>query len=51
VSRQELYDAFAVGWEVESVQAARIEVNPEFTEVQFSEGGPKASFAVVRRKG
>jgi hypothetical protein len=51
VSRQELYDAFADGWEVESVQATRIEVNPEFTEVQFSEGGPKAWFAVVRRKG
>src|SRR5262245_3880817 len=31
VSRQELYDAFADGWEVESVQPARVEVNPEFT--------------------
>ena len=51
VSRQELYDAFADGWEVESVQPARIEVNPEFTAVQFSGGGPKAWFAVVRRKG
>jgi SAM-dependent methyltransferase len=51
VSRQELYDAFADGWEVESVQPTRIDVNPEFTEVRFSEGGPKAWFAVVRRKG
>jgi cyclopropane fatty-acyl-phospholipid synthase-like methyltransferase len=51
VSRQELYEAFADGWEVESVQATRAEVRPEFTEVQFSEGGPKAWFAVVRRKG
>ena len=51
VSRQELYDAFADGWEVESVQPARVEVNPEFTAVTFSEGGPKAWFAVVRRKG
>ena len=51
VSRQELYDAFADGWEVESVQPTRIEVNPEFTEVKFSEGGPKAWFAVVRRVG
>jgi SAM-dependent methyltransferase len=50
VSRQELYDAFADGWEVESVQPTRFEVNPEFTEVKFSEGGPKAWFAVVRRK-
>ena len=51
VSRQELYDAFADGWEVESVRPCQIEVNPEFTEIQFSEGGPKAWFAVVRRKG
>jgi SAM-dependent methyltransferase len=51
VSRQELDDAFADGWEVESVQPTRIEVNPEFTGVKFSEGGPKAWFAVVRRNG
>ena len=49
VSRQELNDAFADGWEVESVRPARIEMNPEFTEVKFSEGGPRAWFAVVRR--
>ena len=51
VSQKELYDAFTDGWEVESVETTRIEVNPEFTEVKFSEGGPKAWFAVVRRKG
>ena len=51
VSRQELYDAFADGWEVESVQPCQMETNPEFTEVQFSEGGPKAWFAIARRKG
>jgi SAM-dependent methyltransferase len=51
VSRQELRDAFADGWEVESIQPCRIELNPEFTEVKFSEGGPKAWFAVVRRRG
>jgi cyclopropane fatty-acyl-phospholipid synthase-like methyltransferase len=51
VSRQELYDAFADGWEVESVLPVQIEVNPEFTEVVFSQGGPKAWFAVVRRNG
>src|SRR5262245_35064590 len=51
VSRQELHDAFADGWEVESVELVQVEVNPEFTEVKFSEGGPKAWFAVVRRQG
>jgi cyclopropane fatty-acyl-phospholipid synthase-like methyltransferase len=51
VSRQELYDAFADGWQVESVRPVQIEVNPEFTEVTFTEGGPRAWFAVVRRQG
>jgi SAM-dependent methyltransferase len=50
VSRQELYDAFADGWEVESVQPVRIEVNPESTDFTFSEGGPKAWFTVIRRQ-
>ena len=50
VSRQELHDAFANGWEVESVQPAQCEINREFTECTFSEGGPKMWFAVVRRE-
>jgi hypothetical protein len=50
VSKAELYDAFAGGWEVESIQPTRFEVNPQFTEVAFSEGGPKAWFAVIRRR-
>jgi SAM-dependent methyltransferase len=49
VSRQELYDAFADGWEVETIQPSRFEVNPEFGEITFSDGGPKAWFALVRR--
>jgi cyclopropane fatty-acyl-phospholipid synthase-like methyltransferase len=51
VSRRELYDAFADGWEVESIQASRFEVNPKFTEITFSAGGPKTWFAVIRRNG
>jgi cyclopropane fatty-acyl-phospholipid synthase-like methyltransferase len=51
VPQRELYDAFANGWEVESVQPASCEVHPEFTECTFSEGGPKVWFAVIRRKG
>jgi SAM-dependent methyltransferase len=50
VSRRELDAAFADGWEVESVRPVRVEVNPAFTGIKFSEGGPKAWFAVVRRK-
>jgi SAM-dependent methyltransferase len=51
VSRGELYHAFADGWELESVQPVQIDVNPDFTEMRFSDGGPKAWFAVIRRKG
>jgi SAM-dependent methyltransferase len=51
VSRQELYDAFADGWDVVFVQPAQFEINPGFTEVKFSEEGPKAWFAIVRRQG
>jgi cyclopropane fatty-acyl-phospholipid synthase-like methyltransferase len=51
VSRQELHDAFADHWEVESVQPVQVEVNPQVTEVKFSDGGPRAWFAVVRRQG
>jgi SAM-dependent methyltransferase len=51
VSRQELSEAFADGWDVESVQPCRFELNPEFTEVTFSPGGPRMWFAVVRRQG
>src|SRR5262245_26279783 len=49
VSRQELTDAFADRWTVESIRPVRIEINPEFTAFQFSDGGPKAWFAVMRR--
>jgi cyclopropane fatty-acyl-phospholipid synthase-like methyltransferase len=49
VSRQELYDTFADGWTIESIQSVQIDINPEFTEVKFSEGGPKAWFAIIRR--
>jgi cyclopropane fatty-acyl-phospholipid synthase-like methyltransferase len=51
VSRKELHDAFADGWVVESIEPMQIELNPEFTEVKFSEGGPKAWFGVFRRQG
>jgi cyclopropane fatty-acyl-phospholipid synthase-like methyltransferase len=49
VSRQELFDAFADGWEVESIQRARADLNPDFIEVRFSEGGLMTWFAIIRR--
>jgi cyclopropane fatty-acyl-phospholipid synthase-like methyltransferase len=51
VSRQELYDAFADGWEIESIQPIRCEIHPDCTVMTFSEGGPKMWWAVIRRKG
>jgi cyclopropane fatty-acyl-phospholipid synthase-like methyltransferase len=49
VSRKELHDAFAEGWAVESIEPVQVEVRPDLKDLSFSEGGPKAWFAVVRR--
>jgi cyclopropane fatty-acyl-phospholipid synthase-like methyltransferase len=51
VSRQEVYDAFADGWEFESIELTQCEVRPDFTEFTFTDGGPKVWFAVIRRQG
>ncbi len=48
VSRKELFDAFASGWAVESIQPLQFEVLPACRDM-FTEGGPKAWFAVIRR--
>jgi len=50
VPRQELLDAFADGWEVELIEPAQFAINPKFTGMTFSDGGPKSWFAIVRRK-
>src|SRR4051812_21305758 len=53
VSRQELYDAFTPGWEVESVESVRFDLNPGFTfpDGTSAEGGALGWFAVIRREG
>jgi cyclopropane fatty-acyl-phospholipid synthase-like methyltransferase len=48
ISKEELQAAFADGWVIESIKPTRIQTIPEFKD-QFSEGGPKAWFVVVRR--
>ncbi len=48
ISRAELGESFAAGWEIESIQPVRIEVTPEFIET-VSPGGPKGWFATIRR--
>jgi ubiquinone/menaquinone biosynthesis C-methylase UbiE len=49
VSKKELHDAFAQGWDIESIQASRIETRPDLKDFTFSEGGPKAWLAVICR--
>jgi SAM-dependent methyltransferase len=51
VSRQELYEAFTDGWELESVQAARFELDPGYTfkNGRSVEDGARAWFAILRR--
>ena len=51
VSREEIGDAFALGWVVEQVEPSRFEVRPGLTGLTFSEGGPKAWFVVAKRAG
>ena len=50
VSKKELPLAFDKGWTIESIEPCRVEVRSDFTEMSFSEGGPKAWFAVIRRE-
>jgi SAM-dependent methyltransferase len=52
VSRQDLLDSFADGWEVESVETVRGEINPAFTAESpeaFPKEGPLGRFAIIRR--
>ena len=49
ITKQELYAAFAQGWRIESIEAARFEVIPDLKDITFSEGGPKAWFVVAER--
>jgi cyclopropane fatty-acyl-phospholipid synthase-like methyltransferase len=49
ISQKELHDAFSSGWKVESITPVQIEVNPNLKDFSFSEGGPKAWFAMIRR--
>jgi SAM-dependent methyltransferase len=50
VSQQELRDAFARGWEIESIKPARFETRPDLKDMTFSVGGPKTWFAIIRRR-
>ena len=50
VSQRELREAFAIGWQVESIEPARFAIRPEVPAGTFSPGGPQGWFAVIRRE-
>ena len=50
VSKAELKEAFAGPWEIVSIAPCHLEIRPDLEGFNFSEGGPKGWFAVVRRK-
>ncbi|MFM9197232.1 MAG: class I SAM-dependent methyltransferase [Planctomycetia bacterium] len=49
VSERELREAFAAGWQVETLEPARVEVVPGIPGAEFGPGGAQAWFAVIRR--
>jgi cyclopropane fatty-acyl-phospholipid synthase-like methyltransferase len=49
VSQIELRDAFAEGWEIESIDAAQFEVRPEARQALFADENPRAWLLVARR--
>jgi cyclopropane fatty-acyl-phospholipid synthase-like methyltransferase len=50
VSKQELHEAFASGWKIESIEPSRFETRPDLKDFTFSPGGPKTWFATIRRQ-
>jgi ubiquinone/menaquinone biosynthesis C-methylase UbiE len=48
IRQDEIRDAFADGWIIESITPSQFEPSPESKE-KFADGGPKAWFAVIRR--
>ncbi len=50
VSRREIEEAFGTGWSVESIEPTRFEVRSDLKDIIFSDGGPKAWLATVRRR-
>ena len=49
ISQDELREAFADGWTIVSITPSQFEPNPD-SEEEFTDGGPKAWFAVIRRE-
>lgn len=50
VSQRDLQEAFAEGWQIESLERAQFATRPDLPGFTFSPGGPKAWFAIIRRQ-
>ncbi len=52
MSKDDLYRDFVQGWQIESIEMVRGEINPAFIAEHpgaFPEGGPKMWFAIIRK--
>jgi len=49
IRRDEIQSAFSEGWTIESIRPAQFATNPNAEPRGFTEGGPKAWFAIIRR--
>lgn len=49
ITKNELHAAFADGWQIESIEPTQFETNPNFKDAEFSPGGPKSWFVIVKR--
>lgn len=50
VSKRDLQEAFTQGWQIESIEPTQLAVRSDLEGFRFSPGGPKAWFAIVRRR-
>ncbi len=50
MSKGEPHDAFGEGCKIESVEPVQVEGRPDLRDFSFSEGGPRAWFAIIRRE-
>ena len=49
IPKQMIFDVFANGWEVESVEETRYAMRPEYQGTRFSMGGAHNWFAIIRK--
>jgi cyclopropane fatty-acyl-phospholipid synthase-like methyltransferase len=49
VSQREIRTAFDGAWAVEEIRAVRVDVRADLQGVSFTEGGPRAWFAIIHR--